>query len=310
MNKVWVEVEHNKEFVINLPTFQRWRETKDNIFFQYKGKKFKKGDPDAEKNLIKTMIAANEASKRQNLKLRAKKCEDLKTRAHHLHAQDETLPIQNRFLSDQNEILPGMEDNLETHFECDDCLQRIRILPVVVANERNTEGPDFVSQVHNNIEDNIQDEGLNDQNVTFFSKKDYLVREIYSAIHRVCADCRPSLTGHNGYGVYGELTLGSMSTVIKKMKEITDLNSTSIFLNVGSGLGKPTIHVSQAADCVSIGVESIPIRFYMAMKCLSCVYERAESNNEIKSACHFICSDILAYQNFNPFTHVYIFSAG
>lgn len=232
---------YNKKSAMNLPTFKRWQKAKGNTSIKYKGIKFKKGEPDVEKHLIETLIAANNSSKQQNSKLRAKKLEDLKTN-HHLQAQDNILPTQNGFSPYQSE--------------------------------------------------------------------DDLVGKVYALIRRKCLDCRPALSGRGGYGVYGELTLGSMSIVINKMKEHTDLNSTSIFLDVGSGLGKPTIHVAQAADCVSIGVESIPIRHYVAMNCMKCVFDLAESNNKIKSAFHFICSDILAFQNLNPFTHVYIFSIG
>ena len=49
----------------------------------------------------------------------------------------------------------------------------------------------------------------------------------------------------------GELTKGSMQMVINTLKSECNLTKKSLFLDVGSGLGKPPLHVAQVASPLS-----------------------------------------------------------
>lgn len=75
---------------------------------------------------------------------------------------------------------------------------------------------------------------------------------------------------------YGEFTKGALETIIdmmksvsdiikaadiphvsknKKMKESYDLGENSIFLDLGSGAGKPCIHAAITCNCLAMGLE-------------------------------------------------------
>jgi len=67
--------------------------------------------------------------------------------------------------------------------------------------------------------------------------------------------------GNNG-PIYGELTKHSMQKNLELMVKHMDLDPTSRFLDVGSGLGKPNIHACQYPGVsLSIGVEIEEIRW-------------------------------------------------
>lgn len=75
--------------------------------------------------------------------------------------------------------------------------------------------------------------------------------------------------GGNGYtgAIYGELTMHSMQKVINYMIENCELTSSSRFIDVGSGLGKPNVHAAQDPCCrISIGIELEEIRWQLAMQ--------------------------------------------
>ena len=63
-------------------------------------------------------------------------------------------------------------------------------------------------------------------------------------------------TGRGG-PIYGELTSGSMQKVVELMVSKGGLDEGSVFLDVGSGLGKPNLHVyGQVKVKYSVGVGS------------------------------------------------------
>ena len=53
--------------------------------------------------------------------------------------------------------------------------------------------------------------------------------------------------GGNGSGgaIYGEMTIGSFQKIVDYMKKNLEFSEDSKFLDIGSGRGKPTLHVSQ-----------------------------------------------------------------
>eukprot|EP00607_Mallomonas_marina_P010014 CAMPEP_0182422864 /NCGR_PEP_ID=MMETSP1167-20130531/8682_1 /TAXON_ID=2988 /ORGANISM="Mallomonas Sp, Strain CCMP3275" /LENGTH=472 /DNA_ID=CAMNT_0024601297 /DNA_START=33 /DNA_END=1451 /DNA_ORIENTATION=+ len=74
--------------------------------------------------------------------------------------------------------------------------------------------------------------------------------------------------GGNGYdgAIYGELTMHSMQKIIDFLVSTCHMSSSSRFIDVGSGLGKPNFHAAQYPGVrVSIGVELEDIRWKLAM---------------------------------------------
>lgn len=88
------------------------------------------------------------------------------------------------------------------------------------------------------------------------------VQEVYSIIRK-----KTGTLGGNGYNgaIYGELTVGSMQKVVNILKDKCEMDHKSLFIDVGAGLGKPNMHVSQdPAVRISIGVELEVIRWQVS----------------------------------------------
>lgn len=145
------------------------------------------------------------------------------------------------------------------------------------------------------------------------------VRKVYKIVHRLTG----TLGGNASSGpIYGELTMGSMQKMINLMKEHTGLCETSRFIDVGSGIGKPNLHVAQDPGVAfSYGLEVEESRWLLGMTCLKGVLEaavdqessQAEALGEderIRHRCYFEKGDIRQAKSFAPFSHVYMFSIG
>lgn len=141
------------------------------------------------------------------------------------------------------------------------------------------------------------------------------VRTVYGIVRKLTG----SIGGNGSHGpIYGELTMGSMQKMINLMKEHTGLDQTSRFIDVGSGIGKPNLHVAQDPGVeFSYGIEVEPDRWLLGMNCLKAVLDAAveqdtetEEEARIGHRCMFEAGDIRAAKTFDPFTHVYMFSIG
>ena len=150
------------------------------------------------------------------------------------------------------------------------------------------------------------------------------VKQVYSIVKKLTG----SIGGNGSFGpIYGELTMGSMQKMINFMKEYTNFNASSRFLDVGSGIGKPNLHVAQDPGvALSFGIEVEVDRWLLGMNCLKGVLdhisEEAPPNDDNESLrddreerllqcnCVFVHGDITDAATFDPFTHVYMFSIG
>jgi hypothetical protein len=128
------------------------------------------------------------------------------------------------------------------------------------------------------------------------------------------------IPGHGG-AIYGELTVGSMQKMIELMKIHTNFGMDSRFIDVGSGLGKPNLHVTQdPAVEFSYGIEMEHVRWMLGMSNLKTVLEEAYQQGKSKEIfteqekihhrCVFAHGDITDAKYFDPFTHVYMFDIG
>lgn len=128
--------------------------------------------------------------------------------------------------------------------------------------------------------------------------------------------------GGNGHGgaIYGELTVGSMQKMIDLMKIHTGLGPNSRFIDVGSGLGKPNLHVAQDPGVeFSYGIEMEHVRWVLGMSNLKVILDQAYKqelectvnvHDKIGHRCIFHHGDITDAKFFDPFTHVYMFDIG
>ena len=99
------------------------------------------------------------------------------------------------------------------------------------------------------------------------------------------------------------------------MKVHTNLGPDSRFIDVGSGLGKPNMHVTQDPGVeFSYGIEMEHVRWMLGMCNLRTVLQKAyeqetsgkdlKKDEQIRHRCVFAHGDITEANYFDPFTHV------
>ncbi len=135
-------------------------------------------------------------------------------------------------------------------------------------------------------------------------------RKIYTIVNKMTGSI-----GGNGCGgaIYGELTVGSMQKMIDLMKMHTNFGPNSRFIDVGSGLGKPNLHVTQDPGVeFSYGIEMEHVRWVLGMSNLNMIlqYAKKHPDENIQHRCIFHHGDITEAKYFDPFTHVYMFDIG
>ena len=123
--------------------------------------------------------------------------------------------------------------------------------------------------------------------------------------------------GKPGQAVYGELAKGSFRKVVNFMIDYMEFDTDSLFLDVGSGGGKPNFHVAQDPGVkASIGIEVDEHRWKCSMDGLNKLKQISQKQQKDESFpinyknCFFINACITSVQSFDPFTHVYMFSTG
>jgi Histone methylation protein DOT1 len=144
------------------------------------------------------------------------------------------------------------------------------------------------------------------------------VKETYAIVRKLTG----SIGGNGSSGaIYGELTMGSMQKMVNLMKEYTEFGPDSRFIDVGSGIGKPNIHVCQDPGVsFSYGIEMERSRWMLGMTSLKAVIDAAQLQNQSREQlssqekigynCYFAHGNIKEADTFDPFTHVYMFSIG
>jgi len=139
-----------------------------------------------------------------------------------------------------------------------------------------------------------------------------VTRKVYHLVNKMTGSI-----GGNGHGgaIYGELTVGSMQKMVELMKIHTNFGPESRFIDVGSGLGKPNLHVSQDPGVeFSYGIEMEHVRWMLGMSNLNKVLEAAQKQgndeDQIGHRCIFQHGDITEAERFDPFSHVYMFDIG
>ncbi|KAF0686817.1 Aste57867_21414 [Aphanomyces stellatus] len=132
------------------------------------------------------------------------------------------------------------------------------------------------------------------------------VTTVYQLIHK-----QTGALGGNGAGgaIYGEITKNSMGKIIDYMVEHCDFSDQSVFLDIGSGLGKPNFHAAVTPGvAISYGVELEDQRWELSLYNL-----RAVLTSTVRSKVRpviFTQGDINDAETLDPFSHVYSFDVG
>eukprot|EP00968_Pinguiococcus_pyrenoidosus_P015459 scaffold1430_cov257-Pinguiococcus_pyrenoidosus.AAC.10 len=98
-----------------------------------------------------------------------------------------------------------------------------------------------------------------DKKALEMDKKKEKVRQSYKVLRKATG----ALGGNaDGGAIYGEITEGSMARIVTALEQYCGFSSRSTFIDVGSGLGKPNVHVAQYPGVVcSYGIELEDIRY-------------------------------------------------
>eukprot|EP00814_Leptocylindrus_danicus_P017398 CAMPEP_0116034956 /NCGR_PEP_ID=MMETSP0321-20121206/20007_1 /TAXON_ID=163516 /ORGANISM="Leptocylindrus danicus var. danicus, Strain B650" /LENGTH=362 /DNA_ID=CAMNT_0003511549 /DNA_START=18 /DNA_END=1106 /DNA_ORIENTATION=- len=141
------------------------------------------------------------------------------------------------------------------------------------------------------------------------------VKKVYKIIN-----AKTGRIGGNGHGgaIYGELTMHSMQKMVELMKQYTNFNKSSRFIDVGSGLGKPNLYVAQNPGVeFSFGIEMEHVRNMLGLHNLLHVLKEAQDEvstnveeNRIGTRCFLKHGNILEAKSMDPFTHVFMFDIG
>jgi Histone methylation protein DOT1 len=142
-------------------------------------------------------------------------------------------------------------------------------------------------------------------------------KRVYNLVKKLTG----SLGGNGSCGpIYGELTQGSMQKMVNLMQQYTCFDQTSRFIDVGSGIGKPSLHVAQDPGvALSCGIEMELDRWRLSLKSLQAMLQEAHKDandasipegDKIRHHCMFLHGNIMEAKTFDPFTHVYMFSIG
>ena len=119
-----------------------------------------------------------------------------------------------------------------------------------------------------------------------------------------------TLSGYSDY-IHGELTIGAMQHVINFLKEHCEFNKSSRFIDIGSGLGKPTIHVTLDPGVrLSVGIEVQKDRYEMSIQNGCAILATLKDSAAESLNFAFVNEDVNNAYTLDPFTHVYSFDVG
>lgn len=113
--------------------------------------------------------------------------------------------------------------------------------------------------------------------------------------------------GHNG-PVYGEITMGTFQKVVNAMVKHTGFEAGSSFVDIGAGLGKPSLHVALNPGVqLSCGIEVEELRWQLSMHNLRFVMNQVPEMR--KNVVYFAHADATE-MDLHAFTHIYMFDVG
>lgn len=129
------------------------------------------------------------------------------------------------------------------------------------------------------------------------------VKDLYKVIRK-----HSGLIGGSGHAgpIFGEITMGSFQNIVNFLCEHLDFDSSSSFLDIGSGLGKPSLHVALNPGVrLSFGIEVEDLRWKLSMHNLR--YALKEVGGFPSQTVHFVRDDVANVHHLTPFTHIYMF---
>jgi len=103
--------------------------------------------------------------------------------------------------------------------------------------------------------------------------------------------------------------MGTFQKIVNVLCQHTGFDASSSFLDIGSGLGKPNLHVALNPGVqLSFGIEVEELRWQLSMHNLRFVLKQVPEMRQ--SVVYFAKKDATEMGHFEPFTHVYMFDVG
>ena len=138
------------------------------------------------------------------------------------------------------------------------------------------------------------------------------LNNVYKLVRR-----RTGTLGGGGAGgaIYGEVTQKSFARIVDFLKSECELDTSSTFIDIGAGLGKPNLHVALDPGVkASVGVELGGERWWQSQDILWHGFEKNTAKETGLDSLHgpiFLAhADFLEINSLNDFSHVYMFDKG
>lgn len=149
--------------------------------------------------------------------------------------------------------------------------------------------------------------------MTDFSTASVTPKPVLASIQQLYRSIQKSTGAVGGYGhngpIYGEVTMGTFQKVVDFLRENLNFGPSSTFLDIGSGLGKPNMHVAVDPGVqFSCGVELEQLRWQLSMHNLR--HASKEVPEFPSSSVYFVQHDATDIAHFEPFSHIYMFDVG
>lgn len=138
------------------------------------------------------------------------------------------------------------------------------------------------------------------------------LKRMYALVRR-----RTGKLGGGGAGgaIYGEVTQKSFARIVDFLKSNCQFGTSSTFIDIGAGLGKPNLHVALDPGVkASVGVELGGERWWQSMDILWHGFEENEAAatglDSLNGPIFLAHADFLNMKSLEAFTHVYMFDKG
>jgi hypothetical protein len=138
------------------------------------------------------------------------------------------------------------------------------------------------------------------------------LNSVYKLFRRRCGKLGG---GGAGGAIYGEVTQKSFARIVDLLKSKCELDTTSTFIDIGAGLGKPNLHVALDPGVkASVGVELGGERWWQSQDILWHGLEEKTAKetglDALNGPVFLAHADFLEVDSLNAFSHVYMFDKG
>ena len=106
---------------------------------------------------------------------------------------------------------------------------------------------------------------------------------------------------------YGEITPASIQSLCYELVRLSLVSPGSLLLELGAGVGKPSLHFSSFFRCLTVGIEIDYPLYFASLGNLKKVYSKADELGFQPPSVAFVHSDISNLSSFDPFEVIYSF---